>query len=877
MSLLFAFFLDKTQTERYGVPVITIKEHKSSPHHLIIDKEKKAHYCSNPLLNSLFCQEEWWKDQEAKKDFSLKNKPFSFFRLQGSLAMQTLKSLCGTSQFFVLDKQITANFFSKLTLEYHVTTSDNNQFSVKGILKNSTTSVPITSASLLLKSVPCGILTDNFLHFIHEDISWNEILWLKNHVDTHLSKEEYLRWKKDLDLDPNFSILVENVQNLQTKHIPIPVLRLSDHTGSFCNLFMEYEGHVPVRFLDKTNDFFRDIESEKVFEKDLIEIGFQKKSIGSSDYYCPVDKAVVALDFLLEIGWKIYDENKKKLLRLHDIDCSLKESNNRLEFEGRVNFSKTSIDIAPFFQSMKQNKRFLSLSDDSIGLLNIPKNSTLPMLLKEIEFIQDRASLKKNRIGLIDSDFIPAEKITLEMKPSDIEALGERFCGTLWPHQTEGLQFLQKLYHDGSNGFLADDMGLGKTIQVLAFLSTLPRDIKSLIVVPTSLIFNWHNEIKRFYKDASIHLYIGNNRTLEQSTITLTSHATFRLDVAHFEEHHFDIVIVDEAQSMKNKESLLFQSFQKLKPSFRLLLTGTPIENSLSELWTYFHFLDPDLLGTWQNFQQQKDFPHFHEVMRKKIRPFFLRRKKEDVAKNLPEKIEQTIYIELNDRQKDLYVQFLSSFQKGLVEKIKTDGLEKHRMEIFEAILRLRQLVLHPLLVGQLSDDASIPSSKFEAVLSDLEQLVESGKKVVIFSQFTQMLQLFIKEMKNRGIPTLLLDGSTRNREEVVTKFQEDPKEQLFFISLKAGGVGLNLTRADYIIIYDPWWNSAQESQAIARAHRIGRTDTVFCRKYIAKDTIEEKILLLQAKKEAISASIFDSQDTPGNLISLDDLEELLN
>ena len=304
---------------------------------------------------------------------------------------------------------------------------------------------------------------------------------------------------------------------------------------------------------------------------------------------------------------------------------------------------------------------------------------------------------------------------------------------------------------------------------------------------------------------------------------------------------------------IKNAHTQTAQAVCRLNAQLRICLTGTPIENHLQELWSHFHFLMPDLLGSQEQFEAdieaaQSDRRYLERIKRK-ITPFMLRRRKQDVATDLPPRLDQIVWIQMAEEQQSFYDQLLAGFKSGLLKKVETEGMGKHRLEVLEAILRLRQVCCHPLLVSSLIEQSVPRSAKFDALLQDLETIVDEGHKVLIYSQFTSMLHLMTQAAKDRKWSFGYLDGSTKNREEVVTRFQEDASQLLFFISLKAGGVGLNLTAADYVYLYDPWWNEAVEDQAINRAHRIGRKDSVIAKRFVITESIEEKIMKLKAAK----------------------------
>jgi SNF2 family DNA or RNA helicase len=348
--------------------------------------------------------------------------------------------------------------------------------------------------------------------------------------------------------------------------------------------------------------------------------------------------------------------------------------------------------------------------------------------------------------------------------------------------------------------------------------------------------------------------------SLEGKSLILTSYAILRQDQALFAEHYYECVILDEAQMIKNPESQVAQCAYGLQAKMKLALTGTPIENRWDDLWSLFYFLMPELLGDRKTFGARVPF------LKKKLRPFILRRTKEVVAKDLPEKVEQTVWVDMDEEQRQFYEEWLKKTKKGLTSASK-------RFEILEAILRLRQICCHPVLVD---GSVPVPSAKLERLLLDVDTVVQEGRKALIYSPFVSMLHLVEKELKARGIKYVYLDGSSQDREAVVNRFQEDPGTQLFLISLKAGGVGLNLTAADYVFLFDPWWNNAVESQAIDRAHRFGRKETVIARRYVMATSIEEKIMHLKAHKASLSKGLFDFDQEIADL-TMDDLYNLLS
>ncbi|MBI3236820.1 MAG: DEAD/DEAH box helicase, partial [Chlamydiales bacterium] len=405
-------------------------------------------------------------------------------------------------------------------------------------------------------------------------------------------------------------------------------------------------------------------------------------------------------------------------------------------------------------------------------------------------------------------------------------------------------------------------MGLGKTVQVLAFFSLLQTKLPLLIVAPTSLLFNWRREIEKFLPNTSICVYHGSERKQLQEDpfpydILLTSYALLRQDLFFFQGLRFEVIVLDEGQNIKNPDSQIAQAVFSLRSEMKLILSGTPIENRWEDLWSHFHFLMPGLLGEKKEFSSKMataalDSRYLVQT-KKKTQPFILRRKKGDVAIDLPEKITQTIWVEMSDSQRAIYDTWIKN-QSEQRKKWSQEGGASHRMEILEAILRLRQVCAHPWLADpSLEEEPLFLSGKLQRLMADLEEVVSLGKKVLVYSQFTTMLRLIQKLLPSHFPKHVYLDGSTSNREELVRQFQEDPDTLIFLISLKAGGVGLNLTAADYVFLYDPWWNEAVENQAIDRAHRVGRKDVVIARRYITAISIEEKLMHLKERKKNLA------------------------
>ncbi|HWR03848.1 MAG TPA: DEAD/DEAH box helicase, partial [Humidesulfovibrio sp.] len=453
-----------------------------------------------------------------------------------------------------------------------------------------------------------------------------------------------------------------------------------------------------------------------------------------------------------------------------------------------------------------------------------------------------------------------------------------------------GLSYLNFLREYGFGGILADEMGLGKTVQTLSFvLSLIERGAHGpcLIVVPTSVLPNWEREAAKFVPSVRRLTIYGAKRDdlfarIKDSDIIITTYALLRRDLEELTKYKYMVVILDEAQNIKNPNTITARSVRRLDADMRLCLSGTPIENNLFELWSLFEFLMPGFLGSQHAFQRGivKPIKDADEetlnYLRSRVKPFILRRTKNEVAKDLPPKIETTHYCELADEQRDLYGALAAKLKEQVLRDVDEKGLAKSQMSILDALLKLRQICCHPRLLKLdiPGINTNLPSGKFDAFKDLVTDIVDGGHKVLVFSQFVQMLHIIRSWLQIREVPFAYLDGSSKDRFEQVDKFNDTPEIPIFLISLKAGGTGLNLTSADYVIHYDPWWNPAVENQATDRTHRIGQKRQVFAYKMICQNTVEEKILKLQEMKKDVAEAIIPGQSAFKSL-TRDDLEML--
>lgn len=668
---------------------------------------------------------------------------------------------------------------------------------------------------------------------------------------------------------------------------PVPFLVLNCRHGGFADLWFDYGAFGNVAAHEGVRSW-RNPELEKSWEKDLLETDFIKKTVEKSHYYCPLDKVAKSLTFLMEIGWTIIDAKGRKVVRQKGAELDADITEDKIAIRAKVHYGDHAVDLKDLVGAFNRRDNFVELSPSTVALID---RDHFEQQWGDITV--EGTQLRKNRFGLLEPLMQFAVHEDLKEKigrlarcaPSASVEPGKGFQGTLFPYQKEGLQWLKFLDEGGFGGLLADEMGLGKTVQVLALFSLLTMQRPSLVVVPTSLLFNWQREIEKFLPGLEVYSHQGKQRlqeidALQKKPIIIVSYAMLRIDSDLLEQIDYQAIVLDEGQTIKNPDSKIAACCCRLRSDFRLVITGTPIENRIEDLWSIFHFLQPDLLGEKRAFQAEAQMAQmgvqYLERIKRKVRPFILRRKKEQVALQLPPKLEQTVYVEMTQSEREIYEKWLQSTKQGLLKKISLDGASAHRMEILEAILRLRQICAHPWLVEERKEEETAAlSGKFDRVIADLEEVVLEKGKVLVYSQFTKMLKLLEGEVRQKGWKYVYLDGSTKDRETIVRQFQDDPETQIFLISLKAGGVGLNLTAADYVFLYDPWWNDAVEKQAIDRAHRLGKQGTVIARRYISALTIEEKILRLKAHKTTLSDQFLEGEDSMGQF-SIDDLLGLL-
>jgi superfamily II DNA or RNA helicase len=560
------------------------------------------------------------------------------------------------------------------------------------------------------------------------------------------------------------------------------------------------------------------------------------------------------------------------------------------------------VDRDELRRCLAEGKKYVRLEDGSFAAFD--PDAVRAMLDREVELMM--AASKSGRLPLAQAGrvqellqqasgtSVSASARELFQRLGDIDEIESTkkpraLKATLRPYQEAGLSWLKFIHDIGSGGVLADDMGLGKTIQTIALLLAVKQEdkhIRALIVAPTSVVTNWERELARFSPSLSVALWHGSDRkeqieAVKEAEVVITSYALLRRDEDFLAKLDLNYAILDEAQHIKNPMSATAAAAKRLRAKRRLALTGTPIENRLSEIWSIFDFVSPGLLGPLDKFEARFSRPieagdyKVAQRLRATIHPFILRRTKQEVAKDLPEKIETDQICDLTGEQRSIYVQVAREVRAQVLGEVERVGLAKSQIHILAGLTRLRQAACDPRLLGLPREFTDEDSGKLVALRELIANAVEGGHKVLVFSQFVGMLKVIERAMKEDGVPYEYLDGSTKDRIERVDRFQNDPTVPVFLISLKAGGTGLNLTAADTVIHFDPWWNPAVEQQATDRAHRIGQTKVVTAYRLVAAGTIEEKILQLKSKKRELVASVLSEDSGGAKKLTKADLEEL--
>jgi superfamily II DNA or RNA helicase len=604
---------------------------------------------------------------------------------------------------------------------------------------------------------------------------------------------------------------------------------------------------------------------------------------------------------LVDAGWHV-EADGKLFRRPGAFRLEVASGVDWFELHGAAEYGETQVKLPELLAALRRGDSVVRLDDGTYGMLPEEWLNRVGTLVGLGEAQDGHIRFRRSQAGFLDALLAAEPEATCDatfhrvreelrsFQGVEPAAQPPGFAGQLRDYQRDGVGWMNFLRRFSFGGCLADDMGVGKTAQVLALLETRralraagERIAPSLVVVPRSLVFNWKEEAARFTPQLRVLDYTGvtrNDHDLASCDVVLSTYGTLRRDAARLKNVEFDYLVLDEAQAIKNAGTASAKAARLLHGAHRLALSGTPVENHLGELWSLFEFLNPGMLGAASVFKlagagARDPGEDVRRLLAHALRPFILRRTKQQVARELPEKTEQTVHCEMKPEQRKLYNELREHYRNALLKRIETDGLAKSKIQVLEALLRLRQAACHPGLLDP--ERRSEPSAKLESLLAQVNEVIDEGHKVLVFSQFTSFLSIVRDRLDGDRVVYEYLDGATRDRQARVERFQNDPDCRLFLISLKAGGLGLNLTAAEYVFLLDPWWNPAVEAQAMDRAHRIGQTRRVFAYRLIARDTVEEKVLELQKTKRGLADAIINADNSLIRDLSREDLELLLS
>ena len=681
------------------------------------------------------------------------------------------------------------------------------------------------------------------------------------------------------------------------------------------NVTLGISGHDPesprytINLGDQPISFYRDLIGEAAARKTLTDLGLKFNPdadgfVASGD--AAVEFMIVGLP-LMPDNWerrvpalpRVRSKSPTPKLSVRNKEGSVLDLDAVVDVEG----DEDLISFRDLLRWLHEGRRWITLADGSVAKLDPQLLQPIAEAAGAIEFDkQGRAEISTLELGTLSRllGAVPSADVAKEVKKLMENMTGERsarapkraktLTAKLREYQRSGFAWLWQLHENRMTGILADDMGLGKTVQALALLTKAKEeegDAPTLIVCPTSVLSVWKQEVKKWAPSLSVMLWHGaeraeNRRLLKKADIVVTTYSILRRDIDELSKIRFRYAILDEAQYIKNWATTTAKSAKQLSADHRLALTGTPVENHLADLWAIFDFLAPNFLGKLSDFQKNFVRPIEDgdtkqlEALRARIRPFVMRRRKEDVAQELPPKTEQTLFVQFGRSQLGLYNRILKTAKDEIKGRIEEVGLEKSQMTILAALTRLRQVCCDPRLLGLPDASALPPSAKLDAFKELMADCVGSGRKVLVFSQFVEMQKLLGDALNELKIPYLWLHGGTKNREELVQQFQSKSGPPVFLISLKAGGSGLTLTEADTVVHFDPWWNPAVEDQATDRAHRIGQDKPVMVYRLVCEDTVEQKMVELGARKREVAESALGRDVSAGKKLTMEDVEALL-
>jgi len=740
-----------------------------------------------------------------------------------------------------------------------------------------------------------------------------DITWLRNFFRLNEQEADSVSMKKMLS-ENKFPLRITNgaYANIGVRFAKILLDgKITKEQSLKLDVKYLYEGQIlgadSGRLSSSSGRFWsREETLERSIDGELKALGFS--SSGNTKHLINSESIGVFLDKVLPLWMKSHDillgsdlarlcNGGNSLSRL-EVKCSLlKKDENKLIISYQIKGNGQELSWNPLVKAIKSGKRYYLTDKVIIKLSKAFRNFLIAAdnLVQKVNYQDSTFELSPYSVSFwkyIARHFpaaIPTEfagsMLDTDSLDRDEPDLTKRFAGTLREYQVEGVKWMRDFTDSGFNVILADEMGLGKTVQTLALLASKkrPNDPTALIICPASLLENWKRECQKFVPSFKVIALSGTKRGIHWTNaadydLMICSYAVARRDALDIKQTEISYLILDEAQHIKNPQTVNAQSCKNIKAAHRLVLTGTPLENSPDDLWSIFDFLQPGMLGSFNSFKK-----YYHGIgaaedlqhdLSERVSPFIKRRTKKVVCQELPSKIEQTLYCEMPSAQRNLYNKILTKSKKQF-QKLQKDGKKKANFEILTTLMRLRQVCCHPALLPN-NQGEGMEACKLELLKELVLENIDSNQKMLIFSQFTSLLSIIRAWLDEKKITYEYLDGATKKRQDRVDNFNDNKDIPIFLLSLKAGGTGLNLTSASTVIIYDPWWNPAVEAQATDRTHRIGQTQIVNSLKLVAKDSIEEKILNLQAEKQKIFDSLIENPAAGVNKLTIKELKALI-
>lgn len=869
-----------------------------------------------------------WSNEDAYASFGYRQESQSKFTLEAAILNDTLVALCDSGQFvFALDSGVVLE--ETRPIQYGGATPW--QFLL--VVGQAESKENVLVQPTLHRTTPDGVrqtaqidtvvgicesgavlFEDQVAQVRQSDVGWvrgwqrtGSLQLPKSQLGEMLDALHSEFYPPELELDVDLGVQ-------QSQGTPIGKLKLTspvngDLRSMVAEVFFKYDGVElpaadprPALWAGESNSIVaRDWKTEGELHEQLQQFNFYEQLYSYSERELRIHRRWFSdiVRQLSELGWEVVADGKTHR-GAGRIDIQVTSGEDWFDLSGAIDFQGISADLPALLQAVKRGDQTVILDDGTYGILPEEWLSRVASLAGSGAIQDDSIRFQRSQALLLDMMLAEQDSVNADRKFINVCNRLRKFSGVkpgkeprgfqgqLREYQRDGLGWFRFLKEFGFGGCLADDMGLGKTVQVLALLqSRRVRRLKegdtrlpSIVVVPKSLVFNWIDEARRFSPGLRVVDYTGTQRSERFEEITdcdlvVTTFATCRLDIERLSQLQFDYAILDEAQAIKNPNSQVSKAVRLLVSRFRLAMTGTPIENHLGDLWSLFDFLNPGMLGNARSmnltFAENEDSL---QVLRNALKPFILRRTKSQVLTELPEKTEQTLYCDLSAKQKKLYNELRDHYRANLKSKVSKLGLKRSKIHVLEALLRLRQAACDPRLIDA---KQKVHGAKIDLLMEQLRDVIAKGHKALVFSQFTSLLALVKRELDREKWTFESLDGKTRDRQSRVRRFQEDPNCQIFLISLKAGGHGLNLTAADYVFILDPWWNPAIEAQAIDRAHRMGQTKPVVAYRLIARETVEDKIVKLQQSKRQLADAIISADQSLLRQLSVEDLQILFD